>query len=159
MVDTVEYGIIIGRMSLKGTCGYPILILLVATSTIEVMSLLFATPIVSDVAEGLAFTTCVVRTSSADTLSVRWHRPWVDGLLEDNQLLKSLRSWKIGVTLVTIFRNCPCCTENIHCYFIGVGYWSNLTRAGSKKLRSLGRYDAWLYCVLYNWIFWFSSLI
>ena len=71
MVDTIEYGIIIGRVSLKGVCGYPILIVLAAISTIEVLSLSFTTPIVADVVEGLAFTTCVVRTSCVDTLSVR----------------------------------------------------------------------------------------
>ena len=152
-------GIILGRMSVKCACECPILIILAATSIIEVVSFLFATPLVSGVVDGFACTPYTIWTSCANTLSISWHRPWVDGLLEDNQLLKSWRSWKIGVTLAAIFRNCACCTENIHCYFIGVGYWSNLTRERSKRLRSLGRYDAWLYCALYNWIFLSSYLI
>ena len=57
MVDTVEYGIIIGRMSMKGAREYSILIVLAATSTIEVVSLSFATSIVADLVEGFACTT------------------------------------------------------------------------------------------------------
>ena len=71
MVDTVEYGISLGRTFLKGACGYHILIVLAATSTIELVSLSFSTPIVEDMMKGLAFTTCVVRTPCVDTLSVR----------------------------------------------------------------------------------------
>ena len=70
MVDTVEYGIILGRLSVKYACGCPILIILVATSIIEVVSLLFATPRVAGVVDGFACTPCAVRTYCADILSV-----------------------------------------------------------------------------------------
>ena len=159
MVDAVEYGTILGHLSVKYACGCPTLIILAATSIIEVVSLLFATPRVAGVVDGFACTPCAVRTSCADVISVSWPRPWVDGILEVNQLLKSWRSWEIGITLDAIFRNCACCIDNIHWCLIGVGDWYNLTRERSKRLRSLGRYDVLLYCVLYNWMCWSSSLI
>ena len=138
MVDTIEYEISIGHMSLKGACGKLILIvvgccLLAATSIIDLGSSSFSSPIVVDVVEGLSLTTCVVRTSCADTLWVSWPSPLVDWPLEDNQLIKRWRSWEIDVTLAAIFRNCVCCTDNSHCCFVGVGYWCNLTRESSKS--------------------------
>ena len=60
MVDIVEYGIILGRMFLKCICGCPTLIILTATSIIEVVSLSFATPIVAGVVDGFACTPCAI---------------------------------------------------------------------------------------------------
>ena len=45
-----------------------------------------------------------------------------------NQLLKSYRSWEIGVTPAVSFRSLAVATDCNHCCLISVGYlWMNFT--------------------------------
>ena len=137
-------------VSLKGDCGNRIRIILVcwllsATSTVDLLLSSLSKLSVLDLMEGLSLTNCLFLIPCLVTLLVIWNYPPVDWPIEDNQLVKSWRSWEIDVTLAAIFRNFSCCTDKSHCCFIGVGYWYNRTRERSKSRQSRGKYDVLLY--------------
>ena len=159
-VDTVKSGIsrglvlLLSIVPLKGDCGNRILIVLVcrqlsATSTVSILLLSLSKIIVLDLVEGVSLKTWLVQLSFSVTMLVILPCSPVNWRLEDNQLVKSWRSWEIGITLAAISRNWAYCTDKHHCCFIGVGYWCNRTRESSKILRSRSKYDAWRNCNLY----------